>query len=122
MTNAPDLEDIIIACERKVWDALVAGDKDADAAMLADSFLGIYPDGFAKKADHVGQLANGPSVTRYTMHDHHVRPLGATFAVLSYRAEFERVSASAPEAMYVTSIWENRNDTWVNILSQDTPA
>ena len=50
----------ITALERQVWDALVTGDINADAALLCDSFLGVYSDGFAQKADHTGQLISGP--------------------------------------------------------------
>ena len=40
-------------CEEQVWEALVTGDQQADAAALDDSFLGVYPDGFSGKDAHV---------------------------------------------------------------------
>lgn len=116
----PDLQADLIAHERRVWDALVAGDADADAQLLDDSFLGIYPDGFATKADHMAQLANGPSIARYALSDLRSRSLGAQHAVLSYRADFTRTGQTEGEAMYVTSIWEQWCGGWINILSQDT--
>ncbi|QUJ75809.1 nuclear transport factor 2 family protein [Sulfitobacter albidus] len=112
----------IIARERAVWDALVQGDAAADAAALDGSFLGVYPDGFAGKADHVNQLKAGPTVAAYTLEDVTVRALGPDHALISYRATFTRAGRSTPEEMYVSSLWQRAGVGWVNIFSQDTPA
>ena len=116
------IEDTIVACERKVWDALVAGDATADGQALADTFWGVYPDGFAGKADHVGQLAHGPTVTSYDLTQHRVMVLADDTVLLSYHASFQRVRTPQPDAMFVSSIWQNRTGTWLNVFSQDTPA
>ncbi len=108
--------------ETRVWDALVGGDSKADEAALDDSFLGVYPDGFAGKADHVRQLIDGPTVQTYALSDLRVMRLGNDHAVLSYRADFQRLRRAEPEAMYVSSIWRRTQDGWINIFSQDTPA
>ena len=110
------------ACERAVWEALVHGDERADEAALHDDFLGVYPDGFAEKSDHVQQLANGPTIERFELSQCRVLTLGPEHAVLSYRAEFVRVGRRAPEAMYVSSIWRRSTGGWTNVFSQDTPA
>lgn len=119
MTN---IHDTIMACERKVWDALVAGDKLADAAALADDFWGVYPDGQAGKAEHVGQLENGPTIQRYAIDSGAVRSLAPDVMLYSYRAVFHRVGRDQSETMYVTSIWQHRSMGWVNTFSQDTPT
>ena len=110
------------ACERSVWDALVAGDQGGDATALHDDFLGVYTDGFGTKADHVGQLGDGPTVAQFSLSDLRLRRLGQDHALLSYRADFQRVGRTEPEAMYVSSIWERHGSGWKNIFSQDTPA
>ena len=117
-----DLLASLLDQEKRVWDALVSGDQAADAAALSDDFLGVYPDGFAEKADHTGQLDHGPTIRSFTLSDYRVRPLGADHAVRSYRAEFRRLSRSEDEVMYVSSIWQRQGVGWVNIFSQDTPA
>jgi hypothetical protein len=109
-------------CELKVWDALVCGDRQADEAALDDGFLGVYPDGFAGKGDHVQQLAGGPTVKSYQLSKLRVMSLGGDHAVLSYRAEFLRQGRAEPEAMYVSSIWRRAEQGWINVFSQDTPA
>jgi hypothetical protein len=112
----------ITALEHRVWDALVTGDAVADAALVSSTFLGVYPDGFAGKSDHTGQLENGPTVKHYALDRFHFRVLGTDHAMLSYRAEFQRITRAIPEIMYVTSVWEHGPQGWTNVFSQDTPA
>lgn len=112
----------LLSCETRVWDALVIGDRQADAAALDDSFLGVYPDGFAAKADHVQQLAQGPTVKSYKLSRQRAVALGEDYAVLCYRAEFVRQDSADAEAMYVSSIWRRSEEGWINVFSQDTPA
>lgn len=121
-TAAMDLMTTLQRCETRVWDALVEGSSEADDAALHRDFLGVYPDGFANKDDHVGQLSDGPSVVRYALSDFRLRKLGHDHAVLSYRADYLRTGKKAQEAMYVSSIWQREADGWFNILSQDTRA
>jgi len=113
---------IITVHEKKVWEALVSGDRAADDALLSDRFLGVYPDGFAGKQDHCGQLDHGPTIHSYEMQEIQLLLLGAEHALLSYRANFQRQAASQHETMYVSSVWQRAADGWINIFSQDTPA
>jgi hypothetical protein len=108
-------------CETAVWLALVDGDAAADMAALDASFLGVYPSGFADKADHAGQLDDGPTVASFTLMDLRVKALGHDHAILSYRARYCR-PAQSEEDMYVSSVWLRKGDGWVNVFSQDTPA
>lgn len=109
-------------CETAVWNALLHGDSQADDAALDPAFLGVYPDGFSGKKDHVQQLRTGPTVASYRLSDLRVIPLGHDHAVLAYRADYRRADGTAPEAMYVSSIWRRTESGWINIFSQDTPA
>jgi len=112
----------LLACETSIWEALVAGDAAADARALAPAFLGVYPDGFAGRDSHAGQLVSGPTVARYALSDARVLPLGPDCALLAYLASYTRPGRSEGEAMYVSSIWRRRGDGWENLFSQDTPA
>jgi hypothetical protein len=49
-----------VALERRVWQALVDGDIEADTDLLDPQFLGVYASGFASRGDHAAQLADGP--------------------------------------------------------------
>jgi hypothetical protein len=111
----------IRAAERAVWEALRTGDAGADARLLSSDFLGVYPDGFAGREAHAGQLDKDPSVTAYTLSEEHLRPMGPDHVLYAYRAEYTRIGADMSETMLVSSIWERRGADWINIFSQDTP-
>lgn len=111
----------VLRYERKVWDALVAGDAAGDVALLAADFLGVYPDGFADRSEHSGQLDNGPSVASYTISQPRIRAIGTDHALLSYHAAFTRPDHTTHETMFVSSLWQRRDAGWINLFSQDTP-
>lgn len=117
-----ELLDELLACETRVWEALVAGDCEADAAALAVDFLGVYPDGSAGRDAHSGQVSQGPTVARYRLSEARLLPLCPDHALLAYRATYLRVGRAAEEEMFVSSIWRREGTGWVNVFSQDTPA
>jgi hypothetical protein len=112
----------LLAAEEAVWHALRDGDAAADAALLDDAFLGVYPSGFATRSDHAGQLAQGPTIAAFRLEDARVLKLGPDVALLAYRAVFSRPGDPACETMYVSSLWRRDGDGWRNLFSQDTPA
>lgn len=118
MTLAAEIE----ACERAVWQALADGDAAADRAALAADFLGLYPDGFAGREDHAGQLARGPTVTEFALSQLRVLPLGPDHALIAYAARYRRPGRGADEEIYVSSVWRRSGGGWENLFSQDTPA
>ena len=112
-----------VALERRVWQALVDGDVEADANLLDPGFLGVYASGFASREDHAAQLASGPSVKDFSIQEPRLLPLASDTYVLSYLAAFTRLgegNISSVQTMYVSSIWWKRGANWVNVFSQDT--
>ncbi|MEY2521831.1 MAG: hypothetical protein QOJ66_396 [Ilumatobacteraceae bacterium] len=124
--HAGDMDlDTFVELETKVWDALRLGDAEADARLLAEDFLGVYPSGFAGRSDHAGQLANGPTVAEFVLNDARLMVLSDNHVLLAYRADLRRFSAGArapAESMYISSLWSRRADGWVNVFSQDSPV
>lgn len=114
----------LLQLAEQVWAALVSGDREADERLLADEFLGVYASGHAGKAEHVGQLDGGAVVAHYRLSEAKLLSLGEGLALLSYRADWQRVSRErAEEAMYVSSLWRRMADgRWQNLFSQDTPC
>jgi ribosomal protein S14 len=112
----------IVALEDAVWQALVSGDADGDARLLSDDFLGVYDSGFSAKSDHVGQVADGPSVQDYRLSDIRLHLARDGLALLCYRADYTRTGATSPEVMYVSSLWQQTPQGWRNSFSQDTAA
>jgi hypothetical protein len=116
-----DIEQFI-SLETAVWEALKNGDGEADGRLLSDDFLGVYTVGFADRAAHVAQLADGPTVSDYSLSEARLMVLSDDMVLLAYRAEFGRPGEAAPESVLISSIWQQREGSWVNIFSQDTPA
>jgi hypothetical protein len=114
--------DDFLELETAVWQALTAGDAEADARLLSADFVGVYPSGVADHAGHVGQLANGATVAEFALSEVQVITVSATAALLVYRADFRRPRSTSAEVMYVSSLWCRRHGRWVNVFSQDTPA
>lgn len=119
---ADDLAAVLLAQEHRVWAALVAGDAAADGALLAADFLGLYPDGYAGRDDHAGQLGQGPSVTEYSLSQTRARWLAEGLGLLCYLAEYRRPGGDRWERMWVSSIWRREGEAWENLFSQDTPC
>jgi hypothetical protein len=108
-----------------VWDALVAGDAAGDEALLTTDFVGIYPTGFADRADHAGELAEGPTVAVYSINDARLIRVSASAVMLCYRADYRSLKDGRPgdeATMYISSLWVQRAGRWQNVFSQDTPA
>lgn len=111
--------------ETQVWSALVAGDMAGDENLLADDFLGVYSSGMAGKAEHAGQLKDGPTVEAYSLSDAKIQILAEGVVLLAYLARWTRAKkdgVNKQEAMYITSIWRKTDRAWLNVFSQDTPA
>lgn len=115
--------DELVALETQVWTALQTGNADADTALLAEDFVGVYPTGISDRAGHVDQLVQGPTVAEFELFDAQLIGVSPHDALLVYRAEYRRTGSGPDrEAMFVSSLWSERDGRWVNIFSQDTPA
>src|SRR5215475_10246617 len=122
--NTNDIN-FFLKLESKVWAALASGDRQADESLLADDFLGVYSSGTAGKAEHAAQLINGPTIAEYSLSQAKIIVLSEGVALLTYLAHFSRYKddgVKVQDAMYITSIWRQIGDTWLNIFSQDTKA
>ncbi|MEJ6001425.1 nuclear transport factor 2 family protein [Paucibacter soli] len=123
MQAGNDLDDeAILELERRVWRALQRGDAAADAALLSEDFVGVYPSGLAGKAGHVEQLADGPTVAEFELSEPRVLWLGSELAMLSYRARWRRPARAEFEHWLVSSLWRRHEGRWQNCFSQDTLA
>ncbi|TDT17324.1 uncharacterized protein DUF4440 [Ilumatobacter fluminis] len=111
-----------IHLEQQVWQALVDGDAEADRSLLADDFLGVYPDGFAGLDEHVDQFASEPTVSTFSVNRPRWIELGDDAHLLCYEARFRRPGSDELHRMYVSSLWQRIDGRWVNTFSQDTPA
>jgi hypothetical protein len=118
--------EFFVDLETQVWDALARGDADADRALLASDFVGVYPTGFADRSDHANELADGPTMASFSITGSRLIRLSAAAVMLCYRADYRPlrhgVAGVDDETMYISSLWTESEGRWTNIFSQDTPA
>jgi hypothetical protein len=108
--------------ESRVWDALVSGDADAEYELLSADFLGVYPAGFATRAEHADELSDGPITRSYSIEDARLIEVAEDAVLLCYRADHQPVGSAEPESMFISSLWVERDGRWWNTFSQDSPA
>ncbi|MBX9296330.1 DUF4440 domain-containing protein [Chromobacterium piscinae] len=113
---------LLLSLEEGVWRAFVAGDADADAALLDDDFVGVYASGFSNRDQHVAPLRAGPAAVRYQLDQARLVWTAPGAGLLSYRAQWLRPNAEQEETMYISSLWLHRDGQWRNLFSQDTPV
>jgi len=121
LTDGPRLAEFL-ALETKVWEALAAGDAEADGRMLTEDFLGVYPSGFSDKTGHCAQLQDGPVMAGYRLSDAQLRVLSPEAVLLSYRASYQPAGSGDWKEMLISSLWEKGENGWLNSFSQDTPT
>ena len=112
--------DELLAAETDVWVAMRDGDAVASRRALSEDFLGVSSSGCNGRDDHVGDLAEGPTVAWFDLSEEHTMSWGADVALLVYRADYRVPDAADVRTMYVSSVWERRDGRLVNVFSQDT--
>ena len=116
--------EFFVDLEKRVWEALVAGDPDADRELLSSDFVGVYPTGFADLAAHAGSMSAGPTMASYSISEAQLIRVAPSNVMLCYRADYRSMrdgSPGPPETMYISSLWVQRDGRWWNTFSQDTP-
>jgi hypothetical protein len=108
--------------ETAMWTSLVEGDGSAADRLLSSDYLGVYTTGFSDRADYIAALANGPIAASFEISKSRIFVVSDTAVMYSYRAHFKSRQDGPTEVMYISSLWCNRSDGWVNVFSQDTPG
>jgi hypothetical protein len=112
----------MIARERETWELYRARDVAGLAAITAEDFRDIYPDGtLVTKAAY---LADVPTVDveSYTLDRFHVIRVTETCVVLAYEARAKGRTPRAGEIeseVAVTSLWARRDGRWVNVFYRE---
>ena len=118
-----ELADVIRTQEIGVWEALKKKDKAADRTLLADDFVGVYKEGVGNKIEHIAQIDADYQLSEYTLDHVRVLTVSKDAAMIVYRATCRATGTWANDCaqpMFISSLWLNRGDTWVNVFSQDT--
>lgn len=115
----------VIRMERSIWEALGAGGYAAFGERIADDFLIINGQGVTGKQEMMSGL-EGATVEAYEVGDFQVVQPGSDVAVVvySYSETFREAGADSATTFtgWATSVWENRDGTWLVVLHQSSEA
>lgn len=118
-------EQQVIEMERGLWQALGEGDYQAFGQSIADDIVLVGADGVVGKQALMDQL-EGSTVEAYELGDFQVMQPGSDVAVVtySYSETFRPAEADSATTFtgWATSVWENRDGSWVTVLHQSSEA
>lgn len=108
--------------ERNTWVLYGRHDVAGLAAITADDFNDIYPDGDV--VDKAGYLRDVPEVTlkEHTLDRFHVFKISHTTVVVTYEAKARGSTPRAGEIsthVAVTSVWDKRPEGWRNVFYRE---
>lgn len=113
----------VIQMERSVWELLSEGDYAAFEEKLADDVMLVGGDGVVGKQELMSQLEGG-TMESYEVGDFQVMQPGPDVAIVTYRYSETFRAADADSAAdfggWATSVWENRDGTWLVVLHQSS--
>ena len=122
-----DVQDDIVALERKAWKAWAAQDEATYGKTMTDDALLVAASGsvYAGKRAILADMAEYPCETKsFDFADPKVRMLSADVAMLTYRltqdVSCKSVGKLAPKA-FVTSIYVRQGNDWRWASYQETP-
>jgi hypothetical protein len=113
----------VIEMERGLWEALAQGDHAGFAEKIADDATLLGGQGVTDKQEMMSML-EGATIEAYEVTDFQVMQPGSGVAVVTYHYSETYRPAEADSAMtyagWATSIWENRDGTWMAVFHQST--
>jgi hypothetical protein len=120
-TPPEDLQQQVLAAERRGLDALKKGDVAEFGRLTADEAVFVDDHGPATKAEVLQHVA-GFVLTDYSMEDVRFVPISWRTGLISYKTT-EKGNSHGHEftaQFYVSSVWTKRGNDWVCLFSQET--
>ena len=124
--GAPEISaEQAIEMERGLWEAAAEGDHQGFGEMIAEDVTLVGGAGIVEKQELMAQL-EGSTVEAYEVGDFQVMQPGSDVAVVTYSYSETFRAAEADSATtftgWATSIWENRDGTWLIVFHQSSEA
>jgi RNA polymerase sigma factor (sigma-70 family) len=121
--DAGNLKEIVLALERRIWEAHCKQDVDTFKSLLADDFVGI--DMFGRSYEKAGELDYVAKfrVVEHTMTDVKVVLLNATGALVNYQIAYKVRPTNGRQVestrRRVTAVWTQRKGRWWYVYFED---
>ena len=122
---ADDLEQTLVALERRSWEAWKNRDGAFFERFVSDDHLDVHSNGpIDGKAVVAGVASPACVVASYSVGEFRFRRLAPDAALLVYRAEQATTCGgrAVPSPSWITSVYVRRDGRWQNALFQVTDA
>lgn len=120
---ADDTRAKVLQSLRTLNNAYVKKDLDAMKKLMADDHLAILGSGQRQtKEEHLKSLAD-LKLTEYTMDDIKTTMPAKDMVIVTYKSTVKGAfkGVELPAKIMASSVWANRNGTWLEVLYQETP-
>ena len=117
-------EEVLIAAESRLWEALKAKDEAALSSLIARDAMMVDLRGSLSPPEFLRSLAD-LSLVDYSLSDVKVTRISKGAALVTYQARgrvLRRGQESASPPHYNATIWGKRGGKWLIIFHQSTPA
>ncbi len=118
------VQNILHQQEQQLATAEKRQDKKYFQQKLDDNLIYVAYNGLVFTKDKILQSLNYIDVSRYSIQNTKVRPLGINAGLVTYDLLLNGSIAGhdLPKKMYASSVWVKRGGAWVLIFHQSTPA
>jgi ketosteroid isomerase-like protein len=119
--TADDLQQQVVAAERRGLDALKAGDVAEFGRLTADEAVLVDDHGPATKAEVLQNVA-GFTISDYSIEDVRFVPVASNTGLIAYKLTEQGNSHGHTfnAQVYVSAVWTKRGNDWVCLFSQET--
>src|SRR5262245_38726249 len=120
---ADDTQAKVVQSLRTLNNAYVKKDVEAMKKLMSDDHLAILGSGQRQtKEEHLKSLAD-LKLSEYTMDDIKSIMPAKDMVIVTYKSTVTGTfkGAELPSKIMASSVWANRNGTWLEVLYQETP-
>jgi ketosteroid isomerase-like protein len=125
MAKAPTAsDDMLIAKERSMLEAIEKHDADAFKALVVEDALSADPNGFSKVSEFIPMISQ-MTMTDWKMNDPHVVHVDANTAIVTYTWTGTATMPGMPtqdKPTYISTVWTNKGGKWLAVYHQETEA
>ena len=120
---ADDAQAKVLASLKMLNNAYLKKDVDTMKRLMSDDHVAILASGQRQPRDEHLKAVADLKLTEYTMEDVKTTMPGKETIVVTYKSTVKGTfkGVELPPKVMASSVWTNRNGTWLEVLYQETP-
>jgi ketosteroid isomerase-like protein len=122
MQEDATFRDALAAQEKRIWEAMKAGDWKTVEAMSSDRFVAVCPTGFESKSEAI-EKGKAHKLTAYTLSEWRSIKLDNDTGLIMYKAECTGTPAEGGSDKFIayhTTLWRRDGNNWLADMHQAT--